>query len=456
MLAFSKLTDSRSTGLKAARLILAVLVSLAWLAVPARSYAACVCGYGDGRFTINQSITLDGSMADWANVHADTDNNCCDGGTPNVPPQPDRDAPVQSTGRDLVHFAHTWTTTHVYVFTARVASASNVQRFIYYADTDNDGLMETGERVVVAQWKGSNRNVKVYLGSYNSSAPGGDSMVDQDGYGDGYTLPGTATGFPSVGSPNYQGSWGSSDGLSMEWGITWADMGTTPGTAYTFHTASTNSQPGAASFPEQVDDNLGGCGGGMGSLQWADLTFVPDRTLSPIPGGSVYAAHTLVNTGNGQDTFDFTSSSSGDFTPTIAYYHDVDGGGTFTPGDTTLTDSDGDGTPDSGELAYGDSLQVLIEYTLGGGDTGSATVQTTATSSFDPNYSDTVTDTLTPSPEIAMTKTASALLSPCSEGSILTLPRSSGWMIAGKWKCPGASGSAKVNLRTATPTTSFA
>jgi uncharacterized repeat protein (TIGR01451 family) len=417
MLAFSKLTDPRSLGVKATRLALAAMVSLGWLAAPGRPHAACLCGYGDGRFTINQTITLDGSMADWVNVHADSDNNCCDGGMPDVPPQPDRDGPVQSTGRDLVHFAHTWTTTNVYVYTERVASSSNVQRFIYYADADNDGLMETGERVIVAQWKGANRDVKIYLGIYNSSAPGGDPMVDVDGHGDGYTLPGTATGFPAVGNPDYQGSWGSSDGLSMEWGVAWADLGTSPGTGYTFHTASTNSQPGASSFPEQIDDNLGGCGGGMGSLQWADLIFVPDRTLTPVPGGAVYAAHTLTNTGNGLDTFDFTSSSSGDFTPTVAYYHDVDGSGTYTPGDTTLADSDGDGTPDSGELGYGDSLRILIEYTLGGGDTGTATVQTTATSSFDPNYTDTVTDTLSLSPEILITKTVSAFWDPISGGT---------------------------------------
>jgi uncharacterized repeat protein (TIGR01451 family) len=84
---------------------------------------------------------------------------------------------------------------------------------------------------------------------------------------------------------------------------------------------------------------------------------------------------------------------------------------------TTLTDTDGDGTPDSGELAYGDSIQVLIEYAVGGGDAGTAMIQTTGTSSFDPNYADTVTDILAPSPEIAMTKTVSAHSDPISGGT---------------------------------------
>jgi hypothetical protein len=94
MLAFSKLTDSRSHSPKTFRVIVAVLTCLAWLAVPARSYAVCICQYEDGRFTINQNMVLNGQMGDWVNVHADGYNNCCDGGTQDIEPQPDRDAPV--------------------------------------------------------------------------------------------------------------------------------------------------------------------------------------------------------------------------------------------------------------------------------------------------------------------------------------------------------------------------
>ena len=67
-----------------------------------------------------------------------------------IPPQPDLDAvngTIQSTGRDLIHFAYTWNGTHVTTYTERAASNSNVQKFIYYADTNNNGLMETGERL---------------------------------------------------------------------------------------------------------------------------------------------------------------------------------------------------------------------------------------------------------------------------------------------------------------------
>jgi hypothetical protein len=139
-------------------------------------------------------MTVDGNMADWAVIHADLDNNVCDG-----PPIADRDAPVQSTGRDLTHFAFTWDATSIYLFTSRAGSANNVQRFVYYADIDNDGLMETGEPVIGANWSGSTRLVEVYLFQYVAVAAGGDPMVDGGGFADGYTLPG---GFQNVPSQN--------------------------------------------------------------------------------------------------------------------------------------------------------------------------------------------------------------------------------------------------------------
>jgi len=394
------------------RLGLFLCLLLSCLAMPRVAFAACDCGYGDGQFTLDQGIVIDGSVGDWTAVLADLDNNACDGGSPDIEPQPDRDTPVQSTGRDLIHFAHTWDSTGVYTFTERVGSSANIQRFIYYADTDNDGLMQTGEPVIVAQWQGSNRSVRLYLGNYVESSPGGDSMVDGSGYGDGYMLPGTAINFPPVGSPNYQGAWGSADGSNMEWMMPWSDLGIPPGTAFSYHISSTNSQPGASSFPEQVDDNMGGCGGGGGSIQYAGIIFDPDRNLEAYQATTVYAAHILTNTGNGNDTFDLTSAISGDFTPTVSYYNDADGSGTFTAGDTLLTDTDGDGIPDTGQLTPGESIDILIGYAIAGGSSGSATVITTATSSFDTNTYASVTDTLVFSPDIFIVKSVIAYSDP--------------------------------------------
>jgi hypothetical protein len=80
---------------------------------------------------------------------ADPDNSVCDGPTAGLV---DRDAPVQSTGRDIDHFAFTWDDNNVYLYTQRVGSTNNVQRFVYYADTSNDGLLQTGERVIGVNW----------------------------------------------------------------------------------------------------------------------------------------------------------------------------------------------------------------------------------------------------------------------------------------------------------------
>jgi len=408
---------------------IAVLLGLClatWLSPDA--VAACDCGGGDGVFSTHTGIVIDGAFADWTSVLADDDNNSCDGGLlpqpgPDLPidPQPDLDATVQSTGRDLIHFAYTWDNTHIKTYTARVASSSNVQRFVYYADLDNDGLMETGERVIVVSWKGSNRTVDVFLGTYVALGSSGDSMVDLGtGMADGYMLPGTVTGLPAPGNPDYSGSWGSSSGLSMEWGIPWADspgapgLGLPAGTAFTFHVSSTNTQPQASSFPGQVDDNMGGCGGGPATTQYAGVLFEPDRTLSGISGSTFCAAHVVTNQGNADDIFDFTSVITGDHTPGISYYQDVDADGTLSAGDTLLADSSGDGNPDSGTLTPAASISILICYTIAAADSGTATIVTTATSDWDSRAEDEVTDTVTvtPEPDLLATKTVAVISDP--------------------------------------------
>ncbi|TPW09931.1 MAG: Uncharacterized protein FD129_2046 [bacterium] len=367
--------------------------------------AVCLCGYGDGLFTTNTSITIDGVMADWATVLLDTDNSSCDGAAPGIPPQPDRDDPVQSTGRDLLQFTYTWNGTHVQTLTGRAASSTNIQRFIYYADSDNDGLMETGERVIVAGWKGSNRRVDLYLGHYVASNPGGDPMLDINGYSDGYDLPGTIPDLSSTGTPDYSGDWGAVDGVSMEWEVPWADavgapgLGLAPGSAFTFHVSSTNSNPGAASFPDQVDDNMGGCGGGAATTQYAQLDFFPDRNLAAAAGTTVYAAHRVTNLGNGADLFDLTAGApTGSHSPGVAFFRDVDRSGTWSGGDVALTNTGGGTAIDTGTMAAGDTLYILIQYSVAGGATGTATIIATARSGFDVNRTNIVTDTVTITP----------------------------------------------------------
>lgn len=369
----------------------AVIVTIAAL-FPALVWAVCACGFGDGRFTL-VSINVNGNMNDWAPVHADLDNNVCDGPANSLA---DRDAPVQSTGRNLTHFAYTYDSNNVYLFTERFGSASNTQSFVYYADVDFDGLMETGEPVIGVTWQGSNRRINVYIFTYVPQAPGGDPMVDANDFGDGYTLPGTFANVPSSGNPTRTGRWGSANGMQMEFYVTWAELGIAPNTPFNFHVSSSNASLGSSSFAAQVDDNLAGCGGGPGIMAQTGVTFTPDRSLTGTVGQAVVGVHKLTNIGNATESFDLSESISGDFTPGVTYYEDTDASGTLTPGDILLTDTDGDSFLNTAPLAPGTSITVLIVYDVPLGTVGgdSATVVSTASSDLQPLSNATVTDTI--------------------------------------------------------------
>jgi uncharacterized repeat protein (TIGR01451 family) len=404
-----------SAGMSRLRARIAVFFIAA--ATPVATWAVCFCGYGDGVFTLT-TINVNGNLDDWAAVHADIDNNVCDGPSGGLT---DRDAPVQSTGRDLTHFAYTWDSNNVYLFTERSGSPSNIQSFAYYADIDNDGLMETGEPVIGVTWQGSNRRISVYVFTYVALASSGDPMVDAGGFGDGYSLPGSFADVPTGNDYDRRGPWGSGDGLQMEFWITWAELGIAPGSPFTFHVASSNASLGANSFTSQIDDNLSGCGGLLGSTVVPGTDFRTDLVLSGFASQAVAGVHTLTNTGNTDDSYDFTSSVSGDFTPTVSYYEDTDASGTFTAGDTLLTDTDGDGDPNTGILAPGASVTILVVYDIpGSAAVGETTiVTTTAASDFQPLETDSVADTISIvlQPILVVTKSVETATDPVNNGT---------------------------------------
>jgi uncharacterized repeat protein (TIGR01451 family) len=380
-------------GSRARARALAALLAALCLArspLPAGAQAVCTCGLQDGVQTL-APITLDGSMGDWAPVLTDPDNATCDGPIGGLI---DRDAPVQSTGRDLVQFAYTWDATNLYLFTGRSGSSNNVQRFIYYADIDNDGLMETGEPIIGVNWQGSTGLVEVYLFQYSAIAAGGDSMVDGGGFADGYTLPGGFQNVPQQNSPTRTGFWGDASNLSMEFRVTWAELGLAPGTPFTFHVSSSNSYFNANDYPSKIDDNLGGCGGGPGVIRFDLIDIDPDRALAGRHGEVVVAAHTVTNRGSASDVVELSSTVSGDHTPTLTYYRDVDGSGSLTPGDTPVGDTDGDGTPDTA-------------------------IVTTATSSLFPGIQDSVIDTVDVilEPDLLVMKRVSVISDPVNGAS---------------------------------------
>ena len=273
--------------------------------------APCECGYGNG-VPLQTAISIDGNMVDWASVLSDLDNSACDAAD-----STDRDYKVQSTGRNLVRISFTYNATSFYMFTQRTGQNNNTQTFVYYCDADNDGLVESGEPAIAALWQGNNGTVDMRMYAYQPDDPAGDPLVDADGYADGYTMPGTLSFVRDLSDGG-----GDATGTQMEWAVSWADLGVTPGSAMAWHTSSTNVTPDASSLPNQVDDNLGGCGGQCaGSNQFGGVEPSP---VAAALDAVTYLYHQIENTGNANDAFDLASSDTGDFAiVSYTYYEDV-------------------------------------------------------------------------------------------------------------------------------------
>lgn len=345
---------------------------------------SCVCGFQDGNYT-STPITIDGDMSDWAAALGDPDNNSCD-----PLGSADADYPIQSTGRDVVQVAVTFYNQRVYVYTKRAGSNSNVQRFIYYHDFNNNGYMEAGEKVVVVSWQGNNTSADVYVGTYvpYNSTTGDPVASPTTGKVDGYKMPGT------IANLNYYGSGpgigvGSPDGTMMEWSVPFDALKPTANSVFStiirFHTSTTNSQPGSGSFPGQVDDNVGGCSNCFVTNQNAGVQATGNNVMGVTANSTVVGVHTIKNTGNGPDRFNLSYATSGNFTPTsVKYYLDANNNGVYDSGtDTPLTDTNGDGQVDTGLLQAGVQVQILMVATVGTGS-GSATISTTVTSAWTP------------------------------------------------------------------------
>jgi hypothetical protein len=252
--------------LKTGLILLTVVVSCTLILLPSVSRAACVCGGGDGTpitYSPTAPINVDGDMADWGSILNDDDNNVCDGPSGGIP---DLDTP--GTGRDIVQFTFTYDDTWLYLYTERTGSTSNTQTFLYYSDINNNGYMDELEPSIGVKWQGNTRSVDVYLMKYYAiDKTNGDSMVDTTtGLADGYSLPGY---FQSISGPisTLCGTYGSTNGLSMEFKIPWTALGVSGPVAHSIHVAATNANPDKTDIASKIDDNLGGCGGGSGTTQ---------------------------------------------------------------------------------------------------------------------------------------------------------------------------------------------
>ena len=248
------------------------------------------------RFTL-VTITPDGTFSDWNTVVTNTGipangnprNNVCDqDGSDNgeAAPHPDRDWLVQSTGRDLEQFAFTWDNNYLYFYTRRYASTNNIQRFIYYGDIDGDGQdgrrwhrRPTARSPSHIDWQGNNQSVSASTRYYYLESTAGG---DDDGRWLGFRRRLRSAGGPAQRHRVAQrGSGARPTACRSEFRVDLVRARRSAGpTPIVFHVSALNSAINNSIPPNQIDDNAGGCGGGAGSLQYAGVTFTPDRTLT--------------------------------------------------------------------------------------------------------------------------------------------------------------------------------
>lgn len=239
-------------------------------------------------------ISVDGDMSDWAGVLADSFQSAQDGPAGGLS---DRDAPIQATGRDLNAFAWTYDSSYFYMYVGREASTSNIQWFWYHIDVDGNGLMETGEPVIGVNWKGSNRTTITTRYAYVAASAGGDPLGDPAGFADGWTMPGS---IQLVGELE-QGKGGAANGIEMEARVAWSVLGVPVGSPMGFHVATSNSP----NIPWQIDDNMGGPGGRIGTTAFPapTMTLVKTADRGTAAPGDLISYSVVYTSVGGADAF---------------------------------------------------------------------------------------------------------------------------------------------------------
>lgn len=96
------------------------------------------------------SIVIDANLSDLTAVLTDADNAATDPEGTQFP-STDRDYPVPSRSRDLVGFASTWNSTTLYLYWRRNNTSNNTTYVFFYAGRNDNGRMESTDRVVVVR-----------------------------------------------------------------------------------------------------------------------------------------------------------------------------------------------------------------------------------------------------------------------------------------------------------------
>ncbi len=332
------------------------------------SFTQCPPGGGGSGPTL-KTIILDGNETDWAPVLSNPLQVTLEGqftSQCNVSPI-DRDCTNNTniSGRDLAKFAWTYDSTNVYMYLKRYGSTSNTQTFYFYCDINANQRMDTGEKVFQVRYNGQTRRTDAYIYDYNAVDTGnGDPMVcpsapcsghplSETGKADGYTIEGTLSNETLVYSNQ---NYGFSDGTGFESYFSWSLIGVPAGTAIYYHVSSSNtSNPGQV--PAQIDDNLGGPGGGIGAFGFYLFSITPDYTENVAPSNPLVVeyVHRITNTGTFNDRYDLKATSTlswridlYDYNSNILMATDLDGDGVWEYVNPSYeADSPSNGMPDT-------------------------------------------------------------------------------------------------------------
>ena len=344
-------------------------------------------------------------------------------------------------GRDLRKFSYTWDSTNLYMYVERFSSATSANDWWFYIDSDNDGLMESGETVLNVSWTGANGKTARQLWTYNPARPAGDPLTCPNdgglnsfpaycpsvGEGDGYDMPGTLTAGASLGTI-YGGAEGGSgvdasgnslDGVSMETFIAWggaSGLGLSGPTSVGFHISSSNG----TNIPNQLDDNMNGLGA-TGGIAFSETAIVKTVSNPTVLGGQQFT-YTLTVTNNGDS--DATNIEVTDVFPANVTYNSDDSASTS----TTTTVVGTILTWDIPTLVNGASVALVVTMDssiVASITTVSNTADITNQDQADPdatNNSSSVDVDLLPAPSLTMLKTVLTFSDPVNASNPKAIP----------------------------------
>lgn len=223
------------------------------------------CNYAPGStgpaLALPAPIAINGNMTDWAPYLANPNNNSYDN-TNAI----DLDAPIADAGRDLDRFVFTEDGNNLYLYFQRAGSSNNSVDLVYYADINNDGLMQSKEPVFHINWSGANGNVSISVHNYVPS-PLGNIFNSLTANLDGLPLMGTLQ-YRST-APGATGN-GSADGKSVEIKIPFSQITQLNasnnvinqlafGNDFKYHVSTINGNVSSIPNQNSINDNFGGC-----------------------------------------------------------------------------------------------------------------------------------------------------------------------------------------------------